>query len=137
MKRIVALILCGILMVFVCSCKKAETDKEKNETVSSAQNVESTEKAEGGMVAGAAVPPGITDKRVVYELVLVDIGPARLEIVKIVREIMKCDLKTAKYLVDDAERGPQVVKSFATIEEAKEAANMLEDNGAKTEIREV
>lgn len=130
MKRITILFLCMFMVISVSACGKSES-------ASSSEVAPVAGEATDGIVAGAAGSLGVTDRKASYQVVLVEVGPARLRIVKEVHEILGGNLKLARDLVEDAYRSPQVVKGFDTMEEAQNVCLILEDNGAKVEIREV
>ena len=141
MKRIILLLLCAVMIISACACGKTASDDGKTEPVSSSEAAPEAGAAaapNGGEENGAAVAPGITDRHAAYEVMLIYVGPKKLNIVKAVRELLGVDLKTARDLVENVvDYPPQAVKSYNTLEEAKAVAEMLEDEGAKCEIREV
>lgn len=141
MKRIVLLFLCAVMIISMCACGKTASDDGKTEPVSS---------SEAAPEAGAAVAPtageedeasdslGVVDRKALYEVWLVQVGPGKLYIVKDVRELLGGSLKTARDLVNDAlDYPPQLIKGYDTMEEAQAVLELLEDDGARCEIREV
>jgi large subunit ribosomal protein L7/L12 len=63
---------------------------------------------------------------------LVDVGAAKLGVVKVVKDLTGLGLKEAKDLVDGA---PKAVKEGVGKEEAEAIKKALEEAGAKAEIK--
>ncbi len=84
--------------------------------------------AVGGDAGGAQPAAEQTE----FDVVLVDVGPKRLQVIKAVREVTSLGLREAKGFVDEA---PKPVKEGVPMDEAKETAAMFEEVGAKVEIR--
>lgn len=82
--------------------------------------------AAGGADAGAAAEK--TD----FDVVLADVGGAKLNVIKAVREITGLGLAEAKALVDGA---PKTLKEAASKEDAEAAKAKLEEVGAKVELK--
>ncbi|HVB33345.1 MAG TPA: 50S ribosomal protein L7/L12 [Patescibacteria group bacterium] len=83
----------------------------------------------GGVAAGAAAP---AEEQTEFTVVLSDIGPNKINVIKAVREVTSLGLKEAKDLVDGA---PKPVKEGVTKEEATAIKKKFEDAGAKVEIK--
>ncbi|HBX50777.1 MAG: 50S ribosomal protein L7/L12 [Bacteroidetes bacterium RIFOXYA12_FULL_35_11] len=81
----------------------------------------------GGAGAGAAV-----EEKTKFDVVLKHPGGAKLQIVKIVKEITNLGLKEAKDLVDQA---PKAVKEGCSKEEAESLKAQLEEAGAEVELK--
>jgi large subunit ribosomal protein L7/L12 len=64
--------------------------------------------------------------------VLTEVGPNKIPVIKVVRELTQLGLKEAKDLVDAA---PKPVKEGVTREEADKIKTALEAQGAKVEIK--
>jgi large subunit ribosomal protein L7/L12 len=86
--------------------------------------------AAGGAAAdaGAAAPEEQTE----FSAVLAEVGPNKIPVIKVVRELTGLGLKEAKDLVDAA---PKPVKEGVAKDEAEKIKAALEDQGAKVEIR--
>ena len=86
--------------------------------------------AAGGAAAdaGAAAPEEQTE----FSAVLAEVGPNKIPVIKVVRELTGLGLKEAKDLVDAA---PKPVKEGVARDEAEKIKAALEDQGAKVEIR--
>lgn len=83
--------------------------------------------AGGGAGASAAA-----EEKTAFDVILADVGPKKIQVIKTVREITNLGLKEAKALVDGA---PKPVKEGATKEEAAEIKKKLEAEGAKVEVK--
>ena len=67
-----------------------------------------------------------------FEAVLTEIGPNKIPVIKVVRELTGLGLKEAKDLVDSA---PKAVKEGVDKDEAEKIKAALEEQGAKVEIK--
>jgi large subunit ribosomal protein L7/L12 len=85
--------------------------------------------AAGGGV-GAAAPAA--EEQTEFSAVLVEVGPNKIPVIKVVRELTQLGLKEAKDLVDAA---PKPVKEGVTREEADKIKTALEGQGAKVEVK--
>ena len=83
--------------------------------------------AAGGGDAGASAA-----EQTEFDVILVSAGDAKLQIVKIVKDLTGLGLKEAKDLVDGA---PKNVKEGISKEEAETMKKQLEEAGAKVEIK--
>ena len=81
--------------------------------------------------AGADAGAGAAEKDS-FDVVLADVGAAKLNVIKVVREITGLGLKEAKELVESA---PKAIKEGASKEEAEELQKKLEEAGAKVELK--
>ena len=84
--------------------------------------------AAGGGGAGAAV----AEEKTEFNVVLLEAGAQKVQVIKAVRELTGLGLKEAKDLVDGA---PKNVKEGATKADAEAAKKKLEDAGAKVELK--
>jgi large subunit ribosomal protein L7/L12 len=82
--------------------------------------------AAGGGEAAAA------EEQTEFSAVLTEIGPNKIPVIKVVRELTGLGLKEAKDLVDAA---PKPVKEGVAREEADKVKAALEEQGAKVEIK--
>lgn len=82
--------------------------------------------AAGGGDAAAA------DEKTEFDVELTEVGPNKVKVIKVVREVTGLGLKEAKEVVDGA---PKVVKEGATKEEAEEIQKKLEAEGAKVTLK--
>ena len=72
------------------------------------------------------------EEKTEFDVVLKDIGPKKIQVIKAVREVTSLGLKEAKDVVDSA---PSVVKDGASKEEAESIKAKLEDQGATVELK--
>ena len=84
--------------------------------------------AGGGAGAGAAAAEEKTD----FNVVLLEAGAQKVQVIKAVRELTGLGLKEAKDLVDGA---PKNVKESIPKADAEAAKKKLEDAGAKVELK--
>src|SRR2546427_9280913 len=84
--------------------------------------------AGGGAAAGAAP----AEEKTAFDVVLVNAGEKKIQVIKVVRELTNLGLKEAKDLVEGA---PKPVKTGVTKEEAETIKKKLEEQGAKVEIK--
>ena len=82
--------------------------------------------AAGGEAAAA------TEEQTEFTATLTEIGPNKIPVIKVVRELTGLGLKEAKDLVDAA---PKPVKEGVARDEAEKIKAALEEQGAKVEIK--
>ncbi len=80
--------------------------------------------------AGAA--PAAAEEQTEFSAVLTEVGPNKIPVIKVVRELTGLGLKEAKDLVDAA---PKPVKEGVAKDEAEKIKSSLEEQGAKVEIK--
>jgi large subunit ribosomal protein L7/L12 len=80
----------------------------------------------------AAGPAAVVEEQTEFNIVLVEAGEKKVNVIKAVRELTGLGLKEAKAVVDGA---PGVVKEGASKEEAEAAKKVLEEAGAKVELK--
>ena len=83
----------------------------------------------GGDGAAVAAAP---EEQTEFSAVLVEVGPNKIPVIKVVRELTALGLKEAKDLVDAS---PKPVKEGVTKDEAEKIKASLEEVGAKVEIK--
>jgi large subunit ribosomal protein L7/L12 len=89
--------------------------------------------AGGGAAAGGAeAPAAAAEEQTEFSAVLTEVGPNKIPVIKVVRELTQLGLKEAKDLVDAA---PKPVKEGVTKDEAEKIKAALEEQGAKVDIR--
>lgn len=87
------------------------------------------------MVAGAAGAAGAAEaaeEKTEFNIVLVDSGDKKINVIKVVRALTGLGLKEAK---DAVEGTPSVLKEGVSKEEAEAAKKELEEAGAKVELK--
>ena len=81
-----------------------------------------------GAVAGAAA----AEEKTTFNVVLANVGPNKINVIKELRTLTSLGLKEAKDLVDGA---PKTIKEGATKDEAEKIKKQLEAVGAKIELK--
>ena len=87
--------------------------------------------AAAGPVAAASAAGGDEEEKTEFNVVLKEIGPNKINVIKGVRELTTLGLKEAKDLVEAA---PQPIREGVTKEEAAEVKEKLESAGAVVSI---
>src|ERR671937_48818 len=83
-----------------------------------------------GAAAGGAAAPA--EEKTDFTVTLTDVGPNKINVIKVVREITSLGLKEAKDLVEGA---PKPIKEAIPKDEANAIKKKFEDVGAKVEIK--
>ena len=83
-------------------------------------------------VAGAAAAAAPAEEQTEFEVVLTEAGDKKINVIKEVRAITGLGLKEAKDLVEGA---PKTVKEGASKDEAEKIKKVLEEAGAKVQIK--
>ncbi len=86
----------------------------------------------GAATGGAATGGATSDEKTEFDIVLVDAGANKINVIKAVREITGLGLKEAK---DATEQTPSTLKEGVNKEDAQNFKKKLEDAGAKVEIK--
>jgi len=79
-----------------------------------------------------AAPAAAAEEQSEFSAVLAEVGPNKIPVIKVVRELTGLGLKEAKDLVDAA---PKPVKEGIAKDEADKIKAALEEQGAKVEIK--
>ena len=96
------------------------------------------EAAAGGVVmaagpaAGAAAPAAAVEEPTEFNVVLLEAGATKIQVIKEVRAVTGLGLKEAKDLVDGA---PKTVKESMPKKDAEELKKKLETAGAKVDVK--
>jgi large subunit ribosomal protein L7/L12 len=85
-----------------------------------------------GAAAGGGEAPAAAEEQTEFSAVLTEVGPNKIPVIKVVRELTQLGLKEAKDLVDAA---PKPVKEGVARDEAEKIKAALEEQGAKVEIK--
>ncbi len=88
--------------------------------------------AVAAVAAAAAAPAAEVEEQTEFAAILTEVGPNKIPVIKVVRELTGLGLKEAKDLVDAA---PKAVKEGVAKDEAEKIKAALEDQGAKVEIK--
>lgn len=87
-------------------------------------------------VAMAAMPMAVAaepeEEKTEFDVVLKEIGPKKIEVIKAVRQLTALGLREAKELVDGA---PNIVMEAVAKEAAEDAKTKLEGAGAVVELK--
>jgi large subunit ribosomal protein L7/L12 len=81
---------------------------------------------------GAAPAAAAAEEQTEFTATLVEIGPNKIPVIKVVRELTGLGLKEAKDVVDAF---PKAIKEGVTREEAEKVKTALEEQGAKVEVK--
>ncbi len=85
-----------------------------------------------GPAAAATETAAPVEEQTEFDAVLTDVGPNKINVIKVVRELTGLGLKEAKAVVDEA---PKAVKEAVSREEADSIAKKLEEVGAKVQVK--
>ena len=111
---------------------KGMTVLELNDLVKACEEECGVSAAAGVVVAaGAAGADGAAEKDE-FDVELTEVGPNKVKVIKVVREVTGLGLKEAKEVVDGA---PKVVKEGASKEEAEDIKAKIEAEGAKVTLK--
>ena len=81
---------------------------------------------------GAAAPAEAAEEKTTFDVVLKDVGPQKIQVIKVVRSLTDLGLKEAK---DAVEGAPKTLKEGISKEDAEDAKKKLEEVGAIVEIK--
>jgi large subunit ribosomal protein L7/L12 len=84
--------------------------------------------------AGAAAGAGgeVAEEQTEFDVILVEVGAKKINVIKAVREVTSLGLKEAKDLVDGA---PKPIREAVTKDEAAGIKKKFEEQGAKVEVK--
>ena len=105
---------------------------ELNDLVKACEEEFGVSAAAGVVVAAAGVEGGAAEEKDEFDVELAEVGPNKVKVIKVVREITGLGLKEAKELVDGA---PKVVKEGASKAEAEDIKAKLEAEGAEVNLK--
>ena len=88
--------------------------------------------AAAGVVVAAAGAGEAAEEKTEFDVELTEVGPNKVKVIKVVREITGLGLKEAKEAVDSA---PKTLKEAVSKEEAEEIKAKLEAEGAKVTVK--
>ena len=113
---------------------KALTVMELSELVKALEEEFGVSAAAPVAVAAAAAPAAAAaaEEKTEFDVVLAEVGPNKINVIKVVREITGLGLKEAKDKVDGA---PSTLKEAVSKEEAEEAKKQLVEAGAEVEVK--
>src|SRR2546430_12444937 len=83
-------------------------------------------------VAAVAEAAPVAEEQTEFDAILTEVGPNKINVIKVVRELTGLGLKDAKAVVDEA---PKPVKEGVSREEAEKVAEKMAEVGAKVTIK--
>ena len=105
---------------------------ELNDLVKACEEEFGVSAAAGVVVAAAGADGAAAEEKTEFDVELTEVGPNKVKVIKVVREITGLGLKEAKELVDGA---PKVVKEAVSKAEAEEIKTKLEEQGAEVTLK--
>ena len=111
------------------------TVKEVNELATVLKDEYGIEPAAAAVAVAAGPAAGgaaAAEEKTSFDVILAEVGGAKLQVVKAVKEACGLGLKEAKDLVDGA---PAKIKEGISKEEAENLKKAIEESGAKVEIK--
>ena len=105
---------------------------ELNDLVKACEEEFGVSAAAGVVVAAAGAGAAAAEEKTEFDVELTEVGPNKVKVIKVVREVTGLGLKEAKDVVDGA---PKVLKEQASKEEAEEIKTKLEAEGAKVTLK--
>ena len=80
----------------------------------------------------AAAGGAAAEEKSEFDVELTEVGPNKVKVIKVVREVTGLGLKEAKEVVDGA---PKIIKEAASKEEAEDIQKKIEAEGAKITLK--
>ncbi|HJB91537.1 MAG TPA: 50S ribosomal protein L7/L12 [Candidatus Eisenbergiella merdigallinarum] len=112
---------------------KEMTVLELNDLVKACEEEFGVSAAAGVVVAAAgAGDAAAAEEKTEFNVELTEVGPNKVKVIKVVREVTGLGLKEAKDVVDGA---PKVLKEGVSKEEAEDIQKKLEAEGAKVTLK--
>ena len=112
---------------------KELTVLELNDLVKACEEEFGVSAAAGVVVAAAGDgDAAVAEEKTEFDVELTEVGPNKVKVIKVVREVTGLGLKEAKDVVDSA---PKMVKEGASKEEADDIKAKLEAEGAKVTLK--
>ena len=105
---------------------------ELNDLVKACEEEFGVSAAAGVVVAAAGGDAAAAEEKTEFDVELTEVGPNKVKVIKVVRELTGLGLKEAKEAVDGA---PQVIKEAADTASADAAKAALEAEGAKVTLK--
>ena len=107
---------------------------ELNDLVKACEEEFGVSAAAGVVVAaaGGAGEAAAEEEKTEFDVELTEVGPNKVKVIKVVREVTGLGLKEAKAVVDGA---PKVLKEGASKAEAEDLKTKLEAEGAKVTLK--
>ena len=111
---------------------KELTVMELNELVKACEEEFGVSASAGVVVAAGAAAAEEVEEKTEFDVELTEVGPNKVKVIKVVKDMCALDLKGAKEAVDGA---PKVIKQGVSKEEAEAAKAALEAEGAKVTLK--
>ncbi|MCL2718537.1 MAG: 50S ribosomal protein L7/L12 [Lachnospiraceae bacterium] len=111
---------------------KELTVLELNDLVKACEEEFGVSAAAGVIVAAAGDAGPVEEEKTEFDAELTEVGPNKVKVIKVVREITGLGLKEAKDLVDTA---PKMVKEAVSKAEAEDIKTRIEAEGAKVTLK--
>ena len=105
---------------------------ELNDLVKACEEEFGVSAAAGVVVAAGGGEAAAAEEKTEFDVELTEVGPNKVKVIKVVREVTGLGLKEAKDLVDNA---PKVVKEAADKAGAEDLKARLEAEGAKVTLK--
>ena len=111
---------------------KELTVLELNDLVKACEEEFGVSAAAGAVVVAAGDGAAAGEEKSEFDVELTEVGPNKVKVIKVVREVTGLGLKEAKEVVDGA---PKVLKEGAEKAEAEDIKAKLEAEGAKITLK--
>ena len=111
---------------------KEMTVLELNDLVKACEEEFGVSAAAGVVVAAAGGDAPAAEEKTEFDVELTEVGPNKVKVIKVVREVTGLGLKEAKEVVDGA---PKVLKEGVSKEEAEDIQKKLDAEGAKVTLK--
>ena len=111
---------------------KEMTVLELNDLVKACEEEFGVSAAAGVVVAAAGGEAAAAEEKTEFDVELTEVGPNKVKVIKVVREVTGLGLKEAKEVVDGA---PKVLKEGVSKEEAEDIQKKIEAEGAKITLK--
>ena len=111
---------------------KEMTVLELNDLVKACEEEFGVSAAAGVVVAAAGGEAAAAEEKTEFDVELTEVGPNKVKVIKVVREVTGLGLKEAKEFVVGA---PKVLKEGVSKEEAEDIQKKLDAEGAKVTLK--
>ena len=105
---------------------------ELNELVKACEEEFGVSAAAGVVVAAAGAGAAAAEEKTEFDVELTEVGPNKVKVIKVVREVTGLGLKEAKDVVEGA---PKAIKQGVSKDEAEDVKAKLEAEGAKVTLK--
>ena len=105
---------------------------ELNELVKACEEEFGVSAAAGVVVAAAGAGAAAAEEKTEFDVELTEVGPNKVKVIKVVREVTGLGLKEAKDVVDGAQKA---IKQGVSKDEAEDVKAKLEAEGAKVTLK--